>query len=200
MQLLQSCNKIFNSRCSVLFTCQPSHQVKIQSSAHVTKRFNFFVLQQTSSVSLNNNFNEELFSRCGVPATKDVRQNSNQTRISATYFSRCVCGALFLRRTTDEASALPTEAALSLTDELPDVCDCVDGGLTISLIFGFTVVEKLRPRAIDPNIRLKSSAFGLTGAVCCVRCSLLPITNEFRGDSTSFGSNENEKSVCFLFQ
>lgn len=100
-----------------------------------------------------------------------------------------MCGALFLRRTTDDVSALPTDDALSLPDTLPELPVLVAGGLTISVIFGLTVVEKLRPRAIDPSIKLKSSAFGLTGACCCVRCSLLPMINELRGDSTSSGSD-----------
>lgn len=108
---------------------------------------------------------------------------------SKAHFSRWVCGVLFLRRTTDDVSALPTDEALSLPDTLPGLPVLVAGGLTISFIFGFTVVEKLRPRAIDPSIKLKSSAFGLTGACCCVRCSLLPIMKELRGDSTSSGSD-----------
>lgn len=108
---------------------------------------------------------------------------------SVTHFSRCVCGVLFLRRTTDPVSALPTDDALSLPDVFAELAAFDVGGLTISFIFGFTVVEKLRPRAIEPRIRLRSSAFGLTGACCCVRCSLLPMMNELRGDSTSFGSN-----------
>lgn len=79
---------------------------------------------------------------------------------------------------------LVTDVPRSLV--IPDVFN----GLVSSFIFGLTVVEKLRPRAIDPSIRLNSSAFGLTGAVCCVKCNLLPMTNEVRGDSTSLGSIE----------
>lgn len=107
-----------------------------------------------------------------------------------TYFSLAVWGTLFLRRMTD-ASMLPTDAALLMVFELDWLW--FEGGLMISFIFGFTVVEKLRPRAIEPKIKLKSSAFGLTGAGCWLVCNLLPIINEFRGDSTSFGSKKKVK-------
>lgn len=102
-------------------------------------------------------------------------------------------GILFFRRTTPGMSLstelLPTDDAIFVGGPAT-VIDCgnEDDGVVSSPIFGFIVVEKLRPRAIEPNIKLKSSAFGLTGAFCCVKCNLLPITKDVRGDSTSFGS------------
>lgn len=97
--------------------------------------------------------------------------------------SRCIFGTLFFRLTTDEPSALPADDGVFSFNDVDK-----GGGLIISFNFGLIVVEKLRPRAIDPKIKLKSSAFGLTGAVCCDKCNLLPMTNDVRGDSTSFGS------------
>lgn len=135
-------------------------------------------------MSLYDDFDEKFFSRCSIPRAKckKVIRRFIKKKEKETHLSRCMFGTLFLRLTTDEPSALAAD------DGTFSFSDVDNGGLKISFIFGLIVVEKLRPRAIEPNIKLKSSAFGLTGAACCDKCNLLPITNDVRGDSTSFGS------------
>lgn len=124
-------------------------------------------------------------------------KNSSAVDVS---LSRVTCdGILFFRRTTPGMSFESPAGDGILGGALPAVdCGNEDDGVLSSPIFGFIVVEKLRPRAIEPKIRLKSSAFGLTGAFCCDKCNLFPMTNEVRGDSTSLGSEiETNWMICF---
>lgn len=187
VKLLQRGHKVFDTSSPIGFTLQPADQVEIQRCTHIAQSLQLFILQQTPGMSLNDDFDKEFFGSWASAIWRIYYVSSLQfsnLRIG-THLSLGVCGLLFFLRTTDGPSVLPTDVPRSR-----DGFDVV-GGLARSPNFGWTVDEKLRPRDIEPRIRLISSAFGLTGAVGCVKCILLPMTNDVRGDSTSSGSAKN---------